>query len=246
MDKCNTISWLSRNGFKFVFFLQQMYAVFVIITHLVPSTFKTSVTQFIWSHTVRLKPPDQNNVLCFPPEGINTPKIIKKSDQTAKALHVLLFRIIYDVIRVKWTSGLITITKLGRFPSIGEHFWEDGQIIQLFMQLTLIFLIKRAACLAKCQYVLKGTVPPKNKNTVIVYSASLFEACLLSLYYGTWKVCFLFFYFFIFFMSFSLYEHMNINYSLPCRSKPIRPSFILETQIKIFGMKSKSIMTLYI
>ncbi len=135
-------------------------------------------------------------MLCFPPEGINTPKIIKKSDQTAKALHVLLFRIVYDVIRVKWTSGLITITKSGRFPSIGEHFWEDSQIIQLFHAIDSDFPYKEGSMSGKMPVMcLKGQFPPKIKNTVIVYSASLFEACLLSLYYGTrffvlffWKI----------------------------------------------------------
>ncbi len=36
-----------------------------------------------------------------------------------------------------------------------------------------------------------------------------------------------------------------INYSLSCRSKPIRPLFIFRTQIRIFLMKSGSFLTLY-
>lgn len=200
MDKCDTISWLCRNSFTYIFFLLQMYAVFVIITHLVPSTFQTSVTQFIWSLTVRCKSTDQNNVLCFPPEGINTPKKIKKCDQTAKALHVLLFSILYDVRRVKWTGGLITITKSGRFPLIGRTCL--GKLVRSYnYSMKLIFLIKREACLARCQYVLKLTVPPKIKNTVIVYSASLFEAWFTQSY-ELWNIDI-----FLFWMSFSLYEH---------------------------------------
>ncbi len=35
-------------------------------------------------------------------------------------------------------------------------------------------------------------------------------------------------------------ESSVINYSPSCRSKPIRPSFIFGTQIKIFFMKSES------
>ncbi len=40
-------------------------------------------------------------------------------------------------------------------------------------------------------------------------------------------------------------ENSVINYSLSCCSKPIRPSFILGTQIKIFLMKSESFLTLH-
>ncbi len=36
-----------------------------------------------------------------------------------------------------------------------------------------------------------------------------------------------------------------INYSPSCRSKPIRPSFIFWTQIKIFLIKSESFLTLH-
>ncbi len=39
-------------------------------------------------------------------------------------------------------------------------------------------------------------------------------------------------------------EHSVINYSPSCRSKPIKPSFIFRTQIKIVLMKSESSLTL--
>ncbi len=40
-------------------------------------------------------------------------------------------------------------------------------------------------------------------------------------------------------------ENYVINYSPSCPSKPVRPSFIFRTQIKIFLMKSKSFLTLH-
>ncbi len=40
-------------------------------------------------------------------------------------------------------------------------------------------------------------------------------------------------------------ENSVINYSPSCRSKPVRPSFIFGTQIKIFLIKSKSSLTLH-
>ncbi len=40
-------------------------------------------------------------------------------------------------------------------------------------------------------------------------------------------------------------ENSVINYSPSCRSKPIRPSFIFRTQIKMFLMKSESFLTLH-
>ncbi len=40
-------------------------------------------------------------------------------------------------------------------------------------------------------------------------------------------------------------ENSVINYSPSCLSKPIRPSFIFATQIKIFLMKSESSQTLH-
>ncbi len=42
------------------------------------------------------------------------------------------------------------------------------------------------------------------------------------------------------------YENYVINYSLSCRSKPVRPLVIFGTQIKIFVMKSESFLTLHI
>ncbi len=40
-------------------------------------------------------------------------------------------------------------------------------------------------------------------------------------------------------------ENYVINYSPSCRSKPVRPSFIFRTQIKIFLMTSESFLTLH-
>ncbi len=40
-------------------------------------------------------------------------------------------------------------------------------------------------------------------------------------------------------------ENDVMNYSPPCRSKPVRPSFIFRTQIKIFLMKSENSQTLH-
>ncbi len=40
-------------------------------------------------------------------------------------------------------------------------------------------------------------------------------------------------------------ENYVINYSPSCRSKPVRPSFIFRTQIKIFMMKCESFLTLH-
>ncbi len=45
--------------------------------------------------------------------------------------------------------------------------------------------------------------------------------------------------------SFSKNENSVINYSPSCCSKPVRPSFVFGTQIKIFLMKSESFLTLY-
>ncbi len=39
-------------------------------------------------------------------------------------------------------------------------------------------------------------------------------------------------------------ENSDINYSPSCRTKPVRSSFIFETQMKIFEMKSESFLTL--
>ncbi len=40
-------------------------------------------------------------------------------------------------------------------------------------------------------------------------------------------------------------ENFVINYSPSCRLKPVRPSFIFRTQIKIFLMKSERFLTLH-
>lgn len=94
----------------------------------------------------------------------------KKYVQAAKALHSLLFGILYDVCLydvgdVKWTSELITITKSGRFSLRGRKCFGDlvTALNYYFIQLTLIFLIKSAACLASCHYMFKETVQPKLK-----------------------------------------------------------------------------------
>ncbi len=45
--------------------------------------------------------------------------------------------------------------------------------------------------------------------------------------------------------QFTKNKNSVINYLLSCRSKPIRPSFIFRTQMKIFLIKSESFLTLH-
>ncbi len=45
--------------------------------------------------------------------------------------------------------------------------------------------------------------------------------------------------------SLTSFEVLSLNYSTSCCSKPVRPSFIFGTQIKIFWMKSERFLTLH-